>query len=136
MPRKRVNNQRRSRKSRIVPENRLRSVFDGVTGAESSDKLMNEIVIALKQTETAIPIGGKFFTFRYNATTPELLTDRYPLVEVTSIFNWGFRGINYHLYEFRNYNYAQLQSPLYQLYSGPEFDTIERIPYQKPEYTS
>jgi len=138
MPRKTLRQQKAQRgsRSRNVPENRLRPVFDNVTGAESSDQLMRQIVAALRQTTTQVPIGGKYYTFIYNAITPELLTDRYPLVEVTGIFPWGFRGINYHIYEIRNYNFNQLQSPLYEVFSGPEYDTIEKIPYQKLEYTS
>lgn len=138
MPRKTVRQQRTQRGSttRRDERNRLRPVLDNVNGSESSDQLWNEIEVALRSTATTVPIGGKYYTFIYLAATPELLTDRYPLVIVTNVYQWGFRGFNQHIGEYRNYNFNQLVSPLYQILTGIEGDTIEKIPYQKLEYSS
>ena len=72
-----------------------------------------------------IPTAGKYYTFFYNAKTPGIQYDEYPLVGVTDVFSWGFRGINFHWGDRRQYNYDQIAGQLYEIYPEEISDVIE-----------
>ena len=79
-----------------VNENRIEAIKSRLTSSDPED-LMIEIMGALNNTVEAIPSVGKYYTFVYNAKTPNVQYDQHPLVAVTDLFRWGFRGINFHL---------------------------------------
>ena len=79
-----------------VNENRIEAIKNKLTSSDPED-LMLEIMGALNNTVEAIPSVGKYYTFVYNAKTPNVQYDQHPLVAVTDLFRWGFRGINFHL---------------------------------------
>ena len=58
---------------------------------------MELIMYALNDTVTPIPEEGNICTFKYFAKTPNIEYDQHPLVAVSDVFPWGFRGINFHL---------------------------------------
>ena len=60
------------------------------------EEMMLEIMELLNDTVTPIPDVGKFYTFVYTPKTPNIEYDQHPLVAVTDIFSWGFRGLNFH----------------------------------------
>lgn len=93
------------------------------------DDMMLEIIEKLQTEVEVVPDVGKYFTFIYTAKTPRVEYDRFPLVAVTGLFRWGFRGLNYHWGEFRNYTWEELESNLYKVYPM-ELKTLRAIPYQ------
>ena len=40
--------------------------------------------------------------------------DSHPLVAVTDVYQWGFKGLNYHWGEMRQYTYPEVVGGLYQ----------------------
>ena len=112
-----------------VNDNRIEAIKDKLTSSDSED-LMLEIMGALNNTEEAIPSVGKYYTFVYNAQTAGKQYDQHPLVAVTDIFSWGFRGINFHWQSSRNYTWNELAGQLYMVKSI-ELDDLLAIPYAK-----
>lgn len=111
-------------------KSRLSKIRKKLIGTESPEELMDEIFNALQKTESKVPVVNGIYVFSYYAVTPNLLTDRHPLVGVTGVYDWGFTGINFHLNdEYRNYNYNQLASPLYKL-RDDEVGDAAVIPFQ------
>ena len=112
-----------------VNDNRIEAIKDKLTSSDPED-LMLEIMDALSNTVEAIPTVGNYYTFVYNAKTPEKQYDQHPLVAVTDIFSWGFRGINFHWQSSRNYTWNELAGQLYMVKSI-ELDDLLAIPYAK-----
>ena len=101
--------------------NRIKAMRD-------EDDMMLEIIAKLDDTEV-VPDTGKYYTIIYTAKTPRVEYDRFPLVAVTGVFRWGFRGLNYHWGEMRNYTWDEVQNVLYTVYPM-ELKTLRAIPYQ------
>ena len=118
----------RVRRQPEVNDNRIEAIKDKLTSSDSED-LMLEIMGALNNTVEAIPSVGKYYTFVYNAQTAKQY-DQHPLVAVTDIFSWGFRGINFHWQSSRNYTWNELAGQLYMVKSI-ELDDLLAIPYAK-----
>ena len=112
-----------------VNDNRIEAIKDKLTSSDPED-LMLEIMDALSNTVEAIPSVGNYYTFVYNAKTPNVQYDQHPLVAVTDIFSWGFRGINFHWQSSRNYTWNELAGQLYMVKSI-ELDDLLAIPYAK-----
>ena len=112
-----------------VNDNRIEAIKDKLTSSDSED-LMLEIMSALNNTVEAIPSVGKYYTFVYNAQTAGKQYDQHPLVAVTDIFSWGFRGINFHWQSSRNYTSNELTGQVYMVKSI-ELDDLLSIPYAK-----
>jgi len=104
-------------------DNRVRGVVDNLIGTEDADDVMMKLISVLKEGGK-VPSVGKYYTFFYNAVTPGEY-DEYPLVGVTDIFSWGFRGINFHWRNRRQYNYNQILGGLYEVYPEEMPDIIE-----------
>lgn len=98
--------------------NRIRPIQDSLIGTENAEDIMDDLVFALRDTQTMVPVVGKVYVFSYFAAKPELLTDRYPIVQVTGVYQWGYSGVNLHLQEPRNYNYDRRPTPMYMLKSN------------------
>ncbi len=112
-----------------VNENRIEAIKNKLTSSDPED-LMLEIMGALNNTVEAIPSVGKYYTFVYNAKTPNVQYDQHPLVAVTDLFGWGFRGINFHWQSSRNYTWEELTGQVYMVKSI-ELDDLLAIPYAK-----
>ena len=112
-----------------VNDNRIEAIKNKLTSSDSED-LMLEIMGALNNTVEALPSVGKYYTFVYNAQTAGKQYDQHPLVAVTDIFSWGFRGINFHWQSSRNYTWNELAGQLYMVKSI-ELDDLLAIPYAK-----
>ena len=112
-----------------VNDNRIEAIKDQLTSSDPED-LMLQIMEALNNTVEAIPSVGKYYTFVYNAKTPNVQYDQHPLVAVTDLFGWGFRGINFHWQSSRNYTWNELAGQLYMVKSI-ELDDLLSIPYAK-----
>ena len=116
-------------------ENRVRSVVNGLIGTEEPDDIMIELMDNLTSTSTSSPSVGKYYVFFYSAKTPNIQYDSNPLVAVTDVFEWGFRGINLHMGQYRNYTYNELVGQLYEVNSY-ELSDVRELPFGKMELNS
>lgn len=112
----------------------LTELKESLLGVENPDDLMNEILSRLSGSEVPFPpVPGRYYTYVYYAKTPRIRYDRYPLIIVDSVSPRGFRGYNFHLGKYGQYNTQdgnQLVSGLYEL-SRDEFSILLGIPYGK-----
>ena len=113
-----------------VNANRIEAIKNKLNGISNPVDMMLEIMGALNNTVEAIPSVGKYYTFVYNAKTPNVQYDQHPLVAVTDLFRWGFRGINFHWQSSRNYTWEELTGQVYMVKSI-ELDDLLSIPYAK-----
>jgi hypothetical protein len=74
------------------------------------------------------PQAGRFYVFVYNAKTSNVRYDQNPLVAVTKVYKWGFRGFNYHWGEERNYTWDEVASGMYEVYQN-EISDLKRLPF-------
>ena len=115
--------------------NRVRSVVDSLIGTEEADDIMIELMDSLTNTSTSSPSVGKYYVFVYSAKTPNIQFDSNPLVAVTDVFEWGFRGINLHIGQYRNYTYNELVGELYEVNSD-ELSDVRELPFGKMQLNS
>ena len=94
------------------------------------EDMMLEIMQLLNDTVTPIPEVGRFYTFVYNAKTPGETYDQHPLIACTSLEQWGFKGLNFHWQQSRNYTWNELAGQLY-IVQWNELDDLMAIPYAK-----
>ena len=99
-------------------------------GTNDQEEMMLEIMELLNDTVTPVPDVGTLCTFVYNAKTPEIRYDQHPLVAVTDLFSWGFRGLNFHWREYRQYTWEELAGQVY-IVQKEELDDLLSIPYAK-----
>jgi len=99
-------------------------------GTNDQEEMMLEIMELLNDTVTPVPDVGTLCTFVYNAKTPEIRYDQHPLVAVTDLFSWGFRGLNFHWREYRQYTWEELAGQVY-IVQREELDDLLSIPYAK-----
>ena len=116
-------------------ENRVRSVVNGLIGTEEPDDIMIELMDNLTNTSTSSPSVGKYYVFVYSAKTPNIQYDSNPLVAVTDVFEWGFRGVNLHVGQYRNYTYNELIGQLYEVNSY-ELSDVRELPFGKMQLNS
>lgn len=107
--------------------NRVRAVIDGLIGTESPDDIMLELLEVLQESGK-IPSAGKYYIFVYNAKTSSLNYDQNPFVAVTDVYQWGFKGINFHWGEMRQYTWNEVAGQLYEVYSS-EVKDLQALPF-------
>ena len=111
--------------------NRIEEVKDELEKSiNDPEDLMLIIMEALNNTVTPIPEVGKFYTFIYNAKTPNITYDQHPLIACTDLQSWGFKGLNFHWRQSRNYTWEELAGQLYIIQNN-ELDDLLAIPYGK-----
>ena len=94
------------------------------------EEIMLIIMEVFNQTVTPIPEPGKFYTFVYNAKTPNITYDQHPLIACMELFPWGFRGLNFHWEKYRNYTWEELAGQLY-IVEWQELDELLSLQYGK-----
>ena len=92
---------------------RLEGILEDYTGSGDVDDVYQEVLGALSEGGT--PEVGKYYTFVYRPKTPQLRYDEYPLVAVTGVFDWGFKGINFHWGQSRQYTFPEIVGGLYNI---------------------
>ena len=107
--------------------NRIREISDSVIGTRDPDELMMELMEVLTEG-SKLPEVGKIYIFIYNPKTPNIEYDQNPFVAVTNVFQWGFRGENFHWREPRNYTWAEVAGGLYEVYPS-EVKDLSMIPF-------
>ena len=110
-------------------ENRIRSVMNNIVGTEDPDDVMLELISALEEGGK-VPESGNYYVFVYQPKTPNIQYDQNPLVAVTDVFSWGFRGINFHWGEVRQYTYQEIVGQIYEIYTDELADARE-LPFAK-----
>ena len=111
--------------------NRIEEVKDELEkSVNDPEDLMLIIMEALNDTVTPIPEVGQFYTFIYNAKTPNITYDQHPLIACTDLPSWGFKGLNFHWSQSRNYTWEELAGQLY-IVEYDELDDLLRFPYGK-----
>ena len=108
---------------------RTEELQDKIEELDDADDIMMNIMEVFSETEI-IPDAGNYYTFVYNAKTPNIQYDQHPLIACTDIFKWGFRGINFHWQSSRNYTWEELSGQLYVV-NYDELDDLLSIPYAK-----
>ena len=112
-------------------DNRVRENLSDLNNRTNDpEEMMMEIMEALNDTVTPIPEVGKFYTFVYNAKTPNITYDQHPLIACTDLQSWGFKGLNFHWRQSRNYTWEELAGQLY-IVQNNELDDLLAIPYGK-----
>ena len=107
---------------------RLREAL-AVEGAEDADLIMMNILQIFNETDL-VPDVGKFYTFVYQAKTPKLEYDEHPLVAVTEVLRWGFKGYNYHWRQVRQYTWDEIVGSLHIVRQN-EVKYLSSLPYGK-----
>lgn len=102
---------------------------DRIKSYSDADDRMLEILQILNKT-VLIPDVGSFYTFVYSPKTPEIKYDQYPLVVVTDILRWGFRGFNFHWNSPKNYTWQEIVGGLHEVYKD-ELNILISMSYQK-----
>ena len=108
---------------------RLDPVIKNLIGTESADDLTQEILGVLTEGSN-VPEAGNFYVFVYKPKTPNIAYDEHPLVAVTGVYDWGFKGLNYHWGDVRNYTYQEVIGGLYQVDEN-ELRDLRTIPFVK-----
>jgi hypothetical protein len=128
MPRKTLKNQKGKNVTDTDSKvNRIRGVLNNLIGNEDPDDLMLELLQVIKESPR-IPSVGKFYIFVYNAKTTGIRYDQNPLVAVTNVYDWGFKGINFHWGESRQYTWDEVAGPLYEVFAS-EIKDLQEIPF-------
>ena len=111
--------------------NRIEPIKEELAAAVNDpEEMMLIIMDTLNDTVTPIPEVGKFYTFVYNAKTPNETYDQHPLIACVDLFKWGFRGLNFHWQEYRNYTWAEVAGKLH-LVEFQELDELLALQYGK-----
>jgi len=110
--------------------NRIEPIKEELEQTVDQEDLMLIIMDALNDTVEPIPEVGKFYTFLYSAKTPKIVYDQHPLVACMEIYEWGFRGLNFHWQHYKNYTWNEIVGQLYVV-EFEELDDLLAVPYAK-----
>lgn len=129
MPRKTLKQTRDQNANRPTQtkKNRIRGVLNDLIGYEDPDDIMLELLGILTKTEK-VPKVGEIYTFVYRPKTRNIRYDPHPLVAVTEILPWGFRGLNYHWGEVRQYTWNEVIGDLHSIYKE-ELPDVRELPF-------
>ena len=109
-----------------VEELKARVLKENVNDPEDIMLLIMEIFTI----EEIMPEPGKFYTFIYNAKTPGISYDQHPLIACVELFRWGFRGLNFHWQNYRNYTWEEVAGKLHVV-QFQELDELLALQYGK-----
>lgn len=113
------------------PTERVEELKRMVLDANTSDpEEIMLLIMELFTIEEILPEVGKFYTFIYNPKTPNITYDQHPLIACVDLFKWGFRGLNFHWQEYRNYTWAEVAGKLH-LVEFQELDELLALQYGK-----
>ena len=113
------------------PTARVEELKRAVLEANTTDP--EEIMLFIMEIftiEVLYPEPGKFYTYVYNAATPDITYDQHPLIACTGLFRWGFRGLNFHWQEYRNYTWEEIAGKLHVV-EFQELDELLALQYGK-----
>ena len=105
---------------------RTEELQEQIEGLNDPDDIMMNIMEVFTQTDLT-PDPGNYYTFVYHAKTPGVY-DEFPLVAVTYVDRWGFRGLNFHWGTSRNYTWQEIVGRLH-LIQNDEIDYLRSLSY-------
>ena len=105
---------------------RTEELQEQIEGLNNADDIMMNIMEVFTQTEI-VPDAGNYYTFVYNAKTPGVF-DEFPLVAVTYVGRWGFRGLNFHWGTSRNYTWNEIVGRLHVI-QNDEIEYMRSLSY-------
>ena len=108
---------------------RIDPIMKNLIGNESADDLATEILGVLTEGSN-VPQAGNFYVFVYRAKSSGIAYDSHPLVAVTEVFQWGFKGLNYHWGEMRQYTFQEVVGGLYKV-DEMELRDLRTLPFVK-----
>ena len=88
------------------------------------------LIMEIFTIEEIMPEPGKFYTFIYNAQTKGITYDQHPLIACVELFRWGFRGLNFHWQNYRNYTWEEVAGKLHVV-QFQELDELLALQYGK-----
>jgi hypothetical protein len=88
------------------------------------------IIMDVFKEEVLYPEPGKFYTFIYTPKTPDIEYDQHPLIACTELYGWGFKGINFHWREARQYTWEEVLGKLHVVKYN-ELDELISLQYGK-----
>ena len=113
------------------PTERVEELKRKVLDANTSDpEEIMLLIMELFTIEEILPEVGKFYTFIYNPKTPNITYDQHPLIACVDLFKWGFRGLNFHWQDYRNYTWEEVAGKLH-LVEFQELDELLALQYGK-----
>ena len=107
---------------------RTEELQEQIEELNDADDIMMNIMEVFTQTEV-VPDAGNYYTFVYNAKTAGVF-DEFPLVAVTYVDRWGFRGLNFHWGTSRNYTWNEIVGNLH-IIQNDEIDYMRSLSYAK-----
>ena len=113
----------------VSDTNRVENLVDDVIAEGQPDDMFLRLMEILTTTEV-LPQVGRYYTFIYSPKTPRIRYDQFPLIACIGVYPWGFKGINYHWGDYRNYNWTEVVGNLHVVYPL-ELNDMRSIPYQK-----
>ena len=111
----------------LNPNNRVGQLREKIAGLNDPQDIMMEIISIFQETEI-IPDVGKYYTFIYIPKTRDLPFDNFPLIACIDVFRWGFRGVNFHWNDYRNYTWQEVAGMLHVV-QNDEIEYMKTIPY-------
>ena len=108
---------------------RIDPIMKRFIGNESADDLATDILEVLTEGSSG-PQAVNYYVFVYQAKTPGIEYDSDALVEVPDVFSWGFKGLNYHWGEMRQYTFPEVVGGLYQV-DEMELRDLRTLPFVK-----
>ena len=113
--------------------NRISPVLDRLIGIEDPDELMVQITEVVNDSISP-PQEGQFFIFSYQPSSTGRF-DAHPLVAVTDVYSWGFRGTNFHHGDARSYSFSNVVGNTYRVYPE-EITDLQSLPFCKMSLNS
>lgn len=109
---------------------RVENLVDKIRTSGGPDDMFLEIMQILT-TKDLVPEVGKYYTFIYQPKTPRIRYDEFPLIACVGVYKWGFKGINYHWEDYRNYTWQEVANNDLLVVYPNELQDMRSIPYQK-----
>ena len=113
--------------------NRISPVLDRLIGIEDPDELMSQITQVVSDS-ISTPQAGQFFLFSYQPSSNGRY-DANPLVAVTDVYSWGFRGTNFHHGEARSYSFSNVSGSTYRVLPE-EIKDLQALPFGRMRLNS
>ena len=126
-----LDNQEKELELEKNPTARVQELKAAVIQANTTDP--EEIMLLIMEIftiEVLYPEPGRFYTFVYNAKTPNETYDQHPLIACMELFRWGFRGLNFHWQKYRNYTWDEIAGKLHVV-EWQELDELLALQYGK-----
>jgi len=112
-----------------MASSRVEQLKRKLDGSENAELIMMNILEVFTESEF-IPDVGNYYTFIYIPKTSDITYDEHPLVAVTAVERWGFKGINFHWGMSRNYTWEEVVGKMH-LIRNNEIEYLRSLRYAK-----